>query len=157
MSARSCWLAVVLITSALAQPCVAAASIRGVWATERTERGQAHIRIEQAGEALSGTIVWLSEPAFGKSEPPEFAGRPKTDRNNPDPTLRGRPILGLRLLSGLRPAGGSSFKGGTIYDPESGRTYRCRARLAEDGTLRFRGYIGVSLLGRTTTWTRLAE
>jgi len=132
-------------------------SIAGVWATEPTARGQARIRIEANRDSFDGTIVWLSEPSFPPSEPPEFAGQAKTDRHNPDPSLRGRPLLGLQLLRGLRQTGGSTFKGGTIYDPESGRTYRCQARLTDDGTLRFRGYIGVSLLGRTTIWTRVPD
>jgi uncharacterized protein (DUF2147 family) len=141
----------------LAAPGALGAEIVGLWATEPTDKGQARVRITAADGTFDGTLVWLSEPDFPPSEPPEFAGRPKTDRRNPDPALRARPLLGLRILHGLRRRGDSTFEGGTIYDPETGRTYRCRARIADDGTLRLRGYIGVSLLGRTTTWTRVED
>jgi uncharacterized protein (DUF2147 family) len=148
---------IVLLGATLVAPCGASDAIRGLWATPSTDAGSAHVRIEAADDALTGTIVWLSEPSFPPTEPSGLAGRPKTDRRNPDPALRERPIVGLRILSGLRAAGPSTWSGGTIYDPESGKTYRCRVRLAEDGTLRLRGFIAVSLLGRTTTWTRVPE
>jgi uncharacterized protein (DUF2147 family) len=157
VTARRRAAALALIGVAVASPCGASREIRGVWSTQPTDKGFVHVRIEAAAGTFVGRIVWLSEADFPASEPPEFAGRPKTDRQNPDEALRGRPILGLQLLTGLRPAGDGTFRGGTIYDPETGKTYRCHARIAEDGTLRLRGYVGVSLFGRTTTWTRVPE
>ena len=58
-------------------------------------------------------------------------------------------------MSARFPGFDSARNRGTSYDPGSGRTHRRLVRLAEDGTLRLRGRIGVSLLGRTTTWTRV--
>lgn len=85
-----------------------------------------------------------------------MAGRPRVDRENPDPALRRRPILGLRLLEGLEHDGDGEWSGGTVYDPETGKTYKSKARLGEGGdVLHLRGYIGFSLLGRTTEWTRV--
>jgi uncharacterized protein (DUF2147 family) len=65
-------------------------------------------------------------------------------------------VLGLEVLRGLRPAEGG-WSGGTIYDPSSGRTYRCEARLDGADRLRLRGYVGVTWLGRTTRWVRVGS
>jgi hypothetical protein len=43
---------------------------------------------------------------------------------------------------------------GRIYDPDNGKTYKCKMTLKEGGILHVRGYIGISALGRTTIWTR---
>ena len=139
---------------AVAAPLVAAAeedAILGLWRTDPTDKGYAHVQVSRRGDTYEGRIVWLSEPDFPPGD--RDAGRPKVDRLNPDPERRGQPILGLRLMTGFRYADGG-WRGGRIYDPESGKTYRCVIRLGEDGVLRVRGYIGVSLLGRTTAWVR---
>ena len=60
----------------------------------------------------------------------------------------------LNLFSGFEYAGDGRWKGGTIYDPNSGKTYRCVVTLVDANTLEVRGYVGVPLLGRTETWTR---
>ena len=66
-------------------------------------------------------------------------------------------MVGLEVLRGLRPAGDGGWTGGTIYDPSSGRTYRCEPRLDDDDRLRLRGYVGVTWLGRTTRWVRVGS
>ena len=53
--------------------------------------------------------------------------------------------------------GDNVWKGGTIYDPEEGKTYRCKMTLTDVDILRVRGFIGISLLGRTTVWKRVVE
>lgn len=78
----------------------------------------------------------------------------RLDAHNPDPALRRRPLLGARLLQGVRYADGS-WPGGTIYDPGTGKTYACPLRLRSAILLEVRGYVGVSLFGRTEAWTRL--
>jgi uncharacterized protein (DUF2147 family) len=51
--------------------------------------------------------------------------------------------------------GKDEWEDGTIYDPKNGKTYSCYIRYAEyPNLLKIRGYIGVSLLGRTTYWTK---
>jgi uncharacterized protein (DUF2147 family) len=50
--------------------------------------------------------------------------------------------------------GSGHWSGGTIYDPDSGRTYSCRFELLEQDRLKVRGFLGLSLLGRTQVWTR---
>lgn len=71
----------------------------------------------------------------------------------PDERLRQRPLLGLTIASGLHYHKGR-WQGATIYDPGSGNRYRCQLELAADGFLRVRGYLGISLLGRTQYWQR---
>ena len=82
---------------------------------------------------------------------------PRLDDLNPDPALRSRSLNGLRILSGLRYDGDNKWSGGTIYDPNSGKTYKCNVTLVDGNTLKLRGYIGFSLFGRTDTWTRVAD
>ena len=110
---------------------------------------EARVEIRACGEELCGGIVWLREPF-------DEHGRESVDENNPDQTLRNRKILGLQILQGLKPSPDAEdqWTGGTIYDPQSGRTYRCKLRREGRDQLKLRGYWGVSLLGKTTLWTR---
>lgn len=127
--------------------------IVGVWKTAETDKGYSHVKIfEDAGE-YHGEIIWLLKPNYPADEPDGLAGKPKVDRKNPDKNLRNRPILGLRLLDGFE-FKGSEWSSGTVYDPENGKTYKCVMKLDGD-TLNVRGYVGFSLLGRTTEWTRV--
>lgn len=113
------------------------------------EGGAAEVEIRACGERLCGHVAWLRAP-FDEN------GCTMRDAHNPDPALRRRPLVGLPILADLRPAGdGGVWSDGTIYDPTSGRTYRCTVELAADDRLRVRGYLGVPLLGRTTTWIRV--
>lgn len=79
-----------------------------------------------------------------------MAGRPKIDRNNPDLARGSDPVLGKVILSGLR-FNGAIWKDGRLYDPESGATYRYTAALTAGNRLAIRGYVGLSILGRTET------
>ena len=136
----------------LATPWPAAAdpdAIVGLWRTDHTDHGYAHVEVSRRDDLYEGRVVWLSEPDFPAGDPE--AGRPKVDRLNPDPRRRGKPIIGLSLMTGFRYEEGL-WKGGRIYDPETGKTYKCTIRLGDDGTLRLRGYVGITLLGRTTVW-----
>lgn len=68
--------------------------------------------------------------------------------------LKNRPIIGLEILRHMRPHG-DEWSGGEILDPESGKTYKAKIRLTDDGkTLIVRGYIGFSLFGRSQRWVR---
>jgi len=131
-------------------------AVLGVWQTLPEKHGYAHIEIERDGEELVGSIVWISEPNFPEDDKAGMAGEPKIDRNNPDPELRDRPLLGLQIIDSFEYVGNDQWKHGRVYDPARGKTYRCQMKLNEDGTLKFRGYVGVSLLGRNTTWTRVS-
>ena len=125
--------------------------VLGLWLTEKSD---AQVRIERVGDRYQGAIVWLREPLYPADDDQGMAGRTKVDRENPDAAKRSRPIVGLRIVEGFRFHDGE-WRDGRIYDPENGKTYKCRMWF--DGeTLRLRGYIGISLLGRSTSWTRVA-
>ena len=100
-----------------------------------------------------GTIVWLKEPFYGEKDPAGPAGEIRKDSENPDPSLRSRNIVGLRIMEGFEYLGNDRWSNGTIYDPENGETYKCRITLTGEGTLKVRGYVGISLFGRTSEWT----
>lgn len=130
--------------------------VLGLWATEPgTENGQAHVEIVEEGGVYNGSIVWLEQPVYPPDDDGGMAGQEKVDRENPDATLRTRPILGLQMMEGFEYAGDGEWKSGRIYDPENGKTYKCKMRLIDDETLKVRGFIGVSMLGRTSVWTRV--
>lgn len=95
----------------------------------------------------AGKIVWLKEPNDEK-------GVAKLDAKNPDKKLRDRALMNLVILTGLNHKGKNNFDGGKIYDPKSGNTYSCKGELVDANTLKLRGFIGVSLIGRTDTWKR---
>jgi uncharacterized protein (DUF2147 family) len=124
---------------------VGAAGLAGIW---DTEGGKAQVQISPCGQVLCGATVWLAEPLTEE-------GAPKRDTNNPEEGLRGREIVGLRILWDMQPASdGRSARNGRIYDPESGKTYHSRMQLQGDDELRVRGYVGTPMLGRSVTWTR---
>lgn len=118
--------------------------------------GSALIEVYPSQESYSVRVVSLREGRFTAAD--NLAGRAdvgdfRLDIHNPKPALRDRSVVGLTIASGLT-FNNESWTGGKIYDPGSGRTYRCTLELAEGGFLRVRGYIGISLLGRTLYWQR---
>jgi uncharacterized protein (DUF2147 family) len=119
--------------------------IVGVW---EVGSGKARVKITKYGDKFGGKIVWLKEPTY-----PD--GTKKVDKNNPDETKRTTPLLGYNNLLGFSYKGKSEYDGGTIYDPENGSVYNCNISLQDDNTIEVRGYIGVSLFGRTDTWKRV--
>ena len=132
-------------------------AVTGLWLTEEGDKGgRARVEVSRTADGeFVGEIVWLEEPRFPPGEP--MAGEPKVDLENPDPEKRDRPVLGLEILSGFTYEGDGRWSGGTIYDPANGKTYKARMSLdsAGDDTLDLRGYVGIPLFGRTTTWTRV--
>lgn len=127
--------------------------VLGMWVTAD---GKARIEIVHNDQTYEGRIVWLKEPLYPADDDKGMAGQPKVDRENPDKTLKTRPVIDLLLIQGFKYAGDNVWDGGTIYDPESGKTYSCTMTLKMDGTLKVRGYVGISWFGRTEIWTRPA-
>jgi len=127
---------------------VKADNIVGVWLNEDED---AHVEIENIDGVYFGKIVWLKEPVDEKT------GQPKLDKENPDDELKKRPVMGMELLSDFRFDGKKEWKDGTIYDPKSGKTYSCYMVFTDNSKdrLKVRGFIGISLIGRTTYWTRV--
>ena len=127
---------------------VKADDVVGVWLNEDKD---AHVKIENREGKYYGNIIWLKEPNE------EATGLPKLDDENPDPVLQKRPVMGLELLTGFVFDGDDEWEDGDIYDPKSGSTYSCYMVFTDDtkNNLKVRGFVGVSLLGRTTYWTRV--
>lgn len=101
----------------------------------------AKIEIYKRGAYFYGKSIWVASP--------------RKDTKNPNFKLQKREILGIELLANFSYNSGE-YSGGTIYDPESGKSYNCKMSL-NDNILKVRGYIGISLFGRTETFTRIAS
>lgn len=117
--------------------------VLGVWLNAEKD---AKVEIYKTGDKYFGKIVWgqnIYEPD-GKTV--------RTDIKNPDPKLRSRPLLNLVLLTNFKYDDGE-WNDGKIYDPKSGKTYSCIMRF-KGSNLEIKGYVGITLLGRTTVWTR---
>jgi uncharacterized protein (DUF2147 family) len=115
----------------------------GLWENE-----DATFQIFKSNGKLSARIVALKVP-----KTPE--GKEKTDIYNPDPAKRSAPIVGLVFMSGFVKKSDTRWDGGTIYDPRSGNSYSCFMELETPEKIKVRGFIGVSLLGRTEYWSRV--
>jgi uncharacterized protein (DUF2147 family) len=120
-------------------------AIIGSW---KNGEGTGIIQINKNGDKYQGKIIWLKEPNDPKT------GQPKTDNKHPDEKNHTRPLIGLVNMWGFKYVGSQEWNGGKIYDPKNGKTYSCKIIMENNSTLKVRGYIGVSLIGRTDTWTR---
>jgi len=134
------FLALAASLAAMASP-VLAADPTGLWQTP-TNGGQ--VRIARCGQALCGTLVTSDHI---RREP---AAR---DENNKDATQRSRTLRGLPMLTGFT-GGPTEWRGGSVYNPADGGTYRGTITMTGDNALRLRGCI-VAPLCKTQTWTRV--
>ncbi len=130
---------------------VKADDVIGVWLTQYKD---SKVEIYKDGGKYFGKIVWLETPIDS------ITGKPKVDDKNENPALRNRPIMGMKLLENFVFDGDDEWEDGTIYDPKKGKTYSCYMEFPDENNkdrLKIRGYIGVSLLGRTVYWTRVKK
>jgi uncharacterized protein (DUF2147 family) len=125
--------------------------ILGFWNTT-DNKSQVEIFTEKG--RYNARIISLKEPNWPANDEEGMGGKPKNDRGNPDPKLRARKIVGMEFMTGFVYAGKNRWIDGRIYDPESGKTYKCKMTLVDPKHLEVRGFVGVSLLGRTVLWTR---
>jgi uncharacterized protein (DUF2147 family) len=119
-----------------------AAGPDGVWLTQA---GDAKVRVSKCGGGLCGVVVWLREPI----DP--MTGKPEIDDKNPNPALAKRPIIGLSLFIGMRPAGPNKWSG-QIYNADDGKTYASNISVAGPDTLKVEGCVGALCGGET--WSR---
>ncbi len=112
--------------------------VLGYW----QEPGGSVLHIASCGDAVCATLAKIS-----KSAPVS------TDRNNPDSTLRDKPLCGLVIGTGFHLEGMDKAENGKLYDPKSGKTYQGTMR-SEGDVLHLRGYIGMKAFGRSEDWTR---
>ena len=117
-------------------------AVEGRWLTQEKD---GWIRITLVGDTLEGAIA---------GAPPGSPSEREFDDRNPDPALRNRRLDGLTIMKGFEYDGDGRWRNGTVYDPNSGKTYKCTITQVDNNTLKIRGYIGVSLFGRSETWTR---
>jgi len=127
----------VLFTMAMAIISITAnaQNIIGKWVTES---GDANVEIYEANGKVNGKIIWLQK------------GPDTRDTHNPDAKLQSRKLIGVNILSGLSKKD-KKWEGGQIYDPKSGKTYKCSMWLDGD-LLKVRGHLGI--FHDTQTWKR---
>jgi len=131
------------VTKAFAQT-PEADRILGVWLSEdKTGR----IDVYKANDKYFGKLIW------GKTMYERDGTTSRKDVKNNDKKLRSRNLKDMIMLYDFTYRDGA-WDGGQIYDPYSGKTYSCILKL-KDGKLNIRGYIGVSLFGRTSVWERV--
>ena len=133
-------LATLLLTFPLAGP--ALADLQGIWAMSD---GKVTVKVDDCGGNLCARIVDLTEPIS------KIDGKPKVDRENPDPAKRNRPLIGLSILIGMKPTGDNFWKG-AIYNPDDGKTYSATVRY--DGrSMKVKGCVA-GVLCKTNTFVR---
>ena len=138
---------VLLWVCAVAPASAATATPVGLWTTvdDTSGRPRAVVEISETNGTLSGRIVRLF---VDPGEDPDPHCEKCTD------SRRDQRVIGMQILSGLHHRA-DEWSGGEILDPESGSVYRASVRPSDDGQrLDVRGYIGISLIGRTQVWQR---
>jgi len=120
------------------------AQIEGKWKTIDDETKQAKSIVEIYKKADGSYYGKVSQLLIKPADPNCTAC--KDDR-------KGKTILGLEIIRGLK-KDGDEFTGGTITDPKTGKTYKCTITRTGD-KLNVRGYVGISLMGRTQTWQKV--
>ncbi len=112
--------------------------VLGYW----QEPGGSVLNIAPCGDAVCATLAKISK-----------AAPVSTDRNNPDSSLRDKPLCGLTIGTGFRLDGPDKAEDGKLYDPKTGKTYQGTMR-SEGDVLHLRGYIGMKAFGRSEDWAR---
>jgi uncharacterized protein (DUF2147 family) len=122
-----------------------AADPTGVWLTEDDE---ARVRIYRCDKDLCGMVLSLKEP----NEP--ATGKPKLDKFNQDASKRTRPIVGIELMSRLKPTATPDQLEGSLYNPEDGNTYKGILTVESLLTLKLQGCVLGGLICKSETWKR---
>ena len=119
--------------------------ILGVWLEEKKE---SKIEVYKKDNSFFGKIIWLKEPL-------DEQGNIKLDKKNPNNSMRENPINGLVIMKDLKYKKKGEWSDGEIYDARSGKTYSLEVYMKNVNKLDLRGYLGFTLFGKTTTWTRV--
>jgi uncharacterized protein (DUF2147 family) len=149
-----CLIFALSLTSAVSPSAFAgsvADDIHGLWINNKdVEKQKFAVMVEDCGNKLCGRLYWLKKPLSGD-------GLPKRDKHNPNEALRDRPLCGLQILTGFQYASDNTWNAGEIYNPDDGLTFSSTMKLAPEGSLKIRGYVGISLFGKTLEWVRPTE
>ncbi len=123
---------------------IQAQTFTGIWKTidDTDNVEKSHVEIVERDGKLYGTVIKLLE------------GATATHCADCEGDLKGAPITGMQILYDLQ-KDGKAYDDGEILDPASGKTYSCKLELEDANTLKVRGYIGYSWLGRTQYWYRV--
>jgi uncharacterized protein (DUF2147 family) len=113
-------------------PALADVPAVGTWAMDN---GKVTVSVSPCGGNLCGKVVALKKPRDDK-------GRPRLDKENPEASLRSRPVIGLTILSNMKPSGDNKWQG-TIYNPDDGYTYRAKMKLQNESTMKVEGCVAV--------------
>lgn len=119
------------VSSALASP-------EGIWLRSNQET---KIQIAKCGNAYCGTTVWMIA-----------SKRDKKDRNNPDPDLQNRSVIGIMIFDDMVKDGDNTYTG-TLYNPEDGKTYSGTLTVLSDSKLKLKGCV-IWPLCKSDTWSR---
>ena len=118
----------------------------GLWQTisDKTGKPEGYIRVTLVGGELRGVI----ERGMPGDDPNALCTKCPGERKN-------QRKIGMTIITGLHRTDSDWWGGGEILDPDEGKVYRCKIRAVDSGRkLEVRGFIGISLLGRTQTWLR---
>ena len=120
-------------------------TVLGKWKTIDDETGQAKsiVEVYEKGGKVYGKVVEILRAEHKKDVCSKCDG---ADKN--------KPILGMIIINGLE-KDGAEYNGGTVLDPENGKKYKCYITLESPDKLKLRGFIGLSIMGRTQYWTRV--
>lgn len=111
----------------------------GLLGTWLAPDGASKIEIARCEDEYCGSIVWMAQP--------------RTDEKNPNPELKGRPLVGAQILSGVTFAGGNTWAGGSIYSAKQGKSFKTKKLiLSNDSTLDIE--VSAGLFTKTMVWTR---
>lgn len=127
------------------QPVTTPKDITGYWLT--AQKGTI-VQFTKEGDNYNGTIVWLRQPT-------DKSGKPIKDVNNPDKSKRNNPMVGTQMVFNLKyNAAKNIYEGGRVYQPQTGRSFNCTAKVLNNGkTLEITGTTA-ALISKTLTWTR---
>lgn len=133
---------ILLTTAIFAASCLFAQSkADDLIGTYMTDKNEGMVEITKRDSKYFGKLIWTKTPG-------------KLDENNPDKTQRSEKLAGKEILKDFSYDDGT-WENGTIYDPKNGKTYSCKITRDDKGNLNVRGFIGVSMIGRTTFWVKV--
>ncbi|NOX52562.1 MAG: DUF2147 domain-containing protein [Gammaproteobacteria bacterium] len=131
-------------------------AVVGTWLVTSATGDPAHIKIY--AKMVDGVETFYGKFTFfpGEDENGVNIGESALDGLNPNESLRERRLLGLDMLEGMTyNKTKARWDGGTVYDPDIGKYYKCRLSILDENRLELRGYVGIPLFGRSDIWTRL--
>jgi uncharacterized protein (DUF2147 family) len=148
MNAMNTAIGLVLTAAALVASAQSTSPV-GTWKTidDATKKEKSLVRIVESGGVYSGRIERLLESTMA----PDAVCKECTDDR------KDKPVIGLLIIRNMKQSADdkTELEGGDILDPNNGKVYKAKMKLVDNGTkLEVRGFIGISLLGRTQTWIR---